>query len=244
MSGPYDRADDPDEVTLWAGRLRAWPTPPPAVDDVDDDTVLSRSVEPDDDTVLSRAVEPDDDTVLSAGESAADDTVRSVGEPAADDTVLSRAVELVEDEGEDAETTAPRRAAPAAPDAQPLDDARIDEATRPRRRIDEADGGDTEAGSRRSRRQAAQPEPEVAALPVNAARQPLTPAALARETYAPHRDHAVRVSRSPVAPVRSERDASVVRPRRRRGAARVVTLVVVVAVVVAAAAIGLALLLG
>lgn len=244
MSGPYDRADDPDEVTLWAGRLRAWPTPPSTVDDVDDETVLSRGADPDDDTVLSAGESAAGDTVLSRGAVPDDTTVLSTGEPAADDTLLSPAVELVEDEGADAETTAPRRAAPAAPDAQPLDDARIDEATRPRRRIDEGDGGDTEAGSRRSRRQAAQPAPAVAAPPVNAARQPLTPAALARETYAPHRDHAVRVSRSPVAPVRSEADASVVRPRRRRGTARVVTLVVVVAVVVAVAAIGLALLLG
>ncbi|WP_295790319.1 hypothetical protein [uncultured Microbacterium sp.] len=208
MSGPDDRADDADEVTLWAGRLRAWPTPQPSGD------------------------EPDDDTVLSVPESAVDDTL------------MSRPADLVTDEATDAETTAPRGAAPSAPDAERLGAPGTDEATRPRRPIASGDDADTEAGSRRSRRQAAQPEPAAPTSPTDAARQPRIPAALARETYAPRRDRAVRVARSPMAPVRFERDASAVRPRRGRGAARVATLIAVVAVVVAAAAFGLVVLLG
>ena len=66
MSGPYDRSNDPDEVTLWAGRLRSWPTPPPAEDDeVADETVLSRRDTPDDDTVRSAADVPEDETFVS-----------------------------------------------------------------------------------------------------------------------------------------------------------------------------------
>ena len=44
MSGPYDVPDDPDEVTLWAGRLRAWPTRPSApvdAEEIDEDTAVS-----------------------------------------------------------------------------------------------------------------------------------------------------------------------------------------------------------
>ena len=66
MSGPYDRPDDPDEVTLWAGRLRSWPTPAPAEDDeLADETVLSRRDTPDDDTVRSAADVPEDETFVS-----------------------------------------------------------------------------------------------------------------------------------------------------------------------------------
>ena len=96
MSGPADRSDDPDEVTIWAGRLRSWPANPPAeVDAVpveespDDDTVLVAPEAPDDETALSSQHGAEDDTVLSTGAFAADDTVLAPGELAADDTVLS-----------------------------------------------------------------------------------------------------------------------------------------------------------
>ncbi|WP_295838732.1 hypothetical protein [uncultured Microbacterium sp.] len=96
MSGPDDRSDDPDEVTIWAGRLRSWPANPPAeVDAVpveespDDDTVLVAPETPDDETALSARRGAEDDTVLSSGGFAADDTVLSSREVAADDTVLS-----------------------------------------------------------------------------------------------------------------------------------------------------------
>ncbi len=66
MSGPYDRSDDPDEVTLWAGRLRSWPTQPAAEDDeFADETVLSRRDTPDDDTIRSAVDVPEDATYVS-----------------------------------------------------------------------------------------------------------------------------------------------------------------------------------
>ncbi len=57
MSGPFDRPDDPDEVTLWAGRLRAWPANPPAPAD-DDATASTVADDLDDATVRSDAREP------------------------------------------------------------------------------------------------------------------------------------------------------------------------------------------
>ncbi|MDQ1112690.1 hypothetical protein QE418_002138 [Microbacterium testaceum] len=106
MSGPYDRAEDPDEVTLWAGRLRAWPTPP-AVED-DDETILTRrdaaddetvsaTDAPADETVISRRIVPEDDTLRSGAEAPADETVISRRIVPEDDTLLSR-VEVPDDE--------------------------------------------------------------------------------------------------------------------------------------------------
>lgn len=103
MSGPHDRPDDPDEVTLWAGRLRAWPTPPANDDaaavEVDDDTVRVHPAGP--------HAEPDADTVLSRRARAADDTV----------------VSTTDDDG--IGTTAPRRAARPSAAAPDLDDETI-----------------------------------------------------------------------------------------------------------------------
>ncbi|WP_371360319.1 hypothetical protein, partial [Salmonella sp. E404] len=74
----------PDDVTLWAGRLRAWPTPPAAApgtgeEEVDEDTAISaRPVA--DDTVRVRRPAPADDTVhvprRASVPAPADDTVR------------------------------------------------------------------------------------------------------------------------------------------------------------------------
>lgn len=85
MSGPYDRADDPEDVTLWAGRLRPWPVSPdpsPTGDDEGPDgdgdaTVIARrgvgrhSVGGTDDAVDGSALE---DTVIVPRERG-DDTV-------------------------------------------------------------------------------------------------------------------------------------------------------------------------
>ena len=90
MSGPYDRPDDPDEVTLWAGRLRSWPTPAPAEDDeLADETVLSRRDTPDDDTVLSAADVPEDETYVSRRTPAEESSASRVELPD-DATVVSR----------------------------------------------------------------------------------------------------------------------------------------------------------
>jgi hypothetical protein len=73
MSERGDRPeDDADEVTVWAGRLRAWPEPDAA--------------EPESDTVLSGPrrrgdMEPADETVLGS-RAAADDTVLGSRNPA------------------------------------------------------------------------------------------------------------------------------------------------------------------
>ncbi|WJS91414.1 hypothetical protein [Microbacterium testaceum] len=91
MSGPYDRADDPEEVTLWAGRLRAWPTPPAAGDDeIVDETILSRREAPEDETARAAADVPADETVISRRSAPDDDTVRSRTDVPADETVISR----------------------------------------------------------------------------------------------------------------------------------------------------------
>ena len=90
MSGPYDVPEDPDDVTLWAGRLRAWPTRPSApadADEIDDDTAVSARLAPADDTVRSVRDAPADDTVRSVRDAPADDTVRSVRDAPAEDTV-------------------------------------------------------------------------------------------------------------------------------------------------------------
>lgn len=122
MSGPFDRADDPDEVTLWAGRLRPWPANPPAAadggspaaadaDDPDDATVRSHAEDLDDATVRSDVREPDDATVIARRADA-------VAEPD-DETVIARRVDTAADA--DDRTVVAR---PAAPEAE-LDDATV-----------------------------------------------------------------------------------------------------------------------
>lgn len=97
MSGPYDRPDDPDEVTLWAGRLRSWPTPAPAEDDeLADETVLSRRDTPDDDTVLSAADAPEDETFVSRRTPVEESSASRVELPD-DATVVSRREAPVEE---------------------------------------------------------------------------------------------------------------------------------------------------
>jgi hypothetical protein len=144
VSGPYDKPDDPDDVTLWAGRLRSWPTPPA---EVEDDTVRSPRAGADDDTVLVRrtpVADPiEDDTVRSArrrGDAA------PAADPVDEDTAVSAARARV----------APPSAAPSSDEAAasaPVtggDGAAGDTATvRRHPRVDPHDTGDTRTVPRR-----------------------------------------------------------------------------------------------
>lgn len=261
MSGPFDRPDDPDEVTLWAGRLRAWPANPPApadddatasteADDLDDATVRSDAREPDDATVIARrgeAVEESDDaTVIARRASVDDETVRRV--PLDDETerrVLVDDRTSVRAEALPADDTAPGRRATRSP--APAIGESTDDSTQPRRSPRGAD--DTHAGSRRARRAEAATDafpnrrsPDAGA----AVREARVPAALQREAYDPRVDAPIRVERS-VAPARLEpgRDPALVRPRTaRRGAWRALLIGAAVVLLLAAAAAAAVLLLG
>ncbi|AOX45513.1 hypothetical protein [Microbacterium sp. BH-3-3-3] len=136
MSGPYDRPDDPDEVTLWSGRLRPWPAAPVPEGDVDDETVRSGGTDLDDDTVVSGRF-AHDDTVRSARPEVDDDTLRSAPALPDDDTVVSRCARIdpgaaasdvdpvdADDPADASTTTAPRRPLASIPD--------LDEVTRRR----------------------------------------------------------------------------------------------------------------
>lgn len=150
MSGPYDRPDDPDEVTLWSGRLRPWPAAPVPEGDVDDETVRSGGTDLDDDTVVSGRL-AHDDTVRSARPEVDDDTLRSAPALPDDDTVVSRSARVdpgaaasdvdssdADDPADAFTTTAPRRPLASIPDvdevtrrrAAPVPD--VDEVTRRR----------------------------------------------------------------------------------------------------------------
>ncbi|MDZ5145747.1 hypothetical protein [Microbacterium testaceum] len=198
MSGPYDRPDDPDEVTLWAGRLRSWPTPPPAGDDeLADETVLSRRDTPDDDTVLSAADVPEGETYVSR-RTPGEGSSASLVERAGDETIVSRReapgeepsaslVELPDDE-----TIVSRAEVPAGemsrsrvdlPDdatvvsrREALDDATI--ATPPTRPAlpGRAGPADDEVGTTAPRRATTRP-PLDAAVPDEATRSRSTPEA-------------------------------------------------------------------
>lgn len=198
MSGPYDRPDDPDEVTLWAGRLRSWPTPPPAEDDeLADETVLSRRDTPDDDTVLSAADAPEDETYVSR-RTPGEESSASRGELADEVTVVSRREAPVEEpsasrvELADDETIVSRAEVPAGemsrsrvdlPDdatvvsrREALDDATI--ATPPTRPAlpGRAGPADDEVGTTAPRRATTRPPLDVA-VPDEATRSRSTPEA-------------------------------------------------------------------
>lgn len=100
MSGPYDRPDDPDEVTLWSGRLRSWPTPPPVEEDdeVADETVLSRRDSEDHDTDLSAPDLLEDETFVSRRTPVQDPSGSSVELPD-DETVVSRRTPVQDSSG-------------------------------------------------------------------------------------------------------------------------------------------------
>lgn len=232
MSGPFDVPDDPDDVTLWAGRLRAWPTPPADStdtadsDDVDDDTAMSSRNAPADDTVRVARDAPADDTIRVARDAPADDTVR-VPRPAVDEPVrepheqpVPAAPEVVDDEtvrvaprpsprgpvegGVVDETTIPGRRRGSAP-AEDAPDAEASPGPDAEASTDPDDGastGDTAAGTRRARSRPRVEEPEI---PFG---DPVPTPRGARiptadhELYRPRADGAIRVTRTAL-PARS-----------------------------------------
>lgn len=252
MSGPFDVPDDPDDVTLWAGRLRAWPTPPA------DSTDTADSDDVDDDTAISSRNAPADDTVRVARDAPADDTVRVPRDAPADDTVrvprpqpVPAAPEVLDDETV--------RVSPPAPSRGPVEGGVVDETTIPGRRrgvapdaeasTDPDDGastGDTAAGTRRARSRPRVEEPEIPfGDPVPTPRGARIPTA-DHELYRPRADGAIRVTRTAV-PARSTDapDAAEVRPRdARRTRGRGALLVAAVVLVLAVAAVAVFLLMG
>lgn len=231
MSGPRDTPDDPDEVTLWAGRLRAWPVAPEAGEHDDTVRVERTPVGRRGSTAAADPGPPGDDTAHSAGrrrvdapgvEPADEDTAPSAArseagvadiEPIDDDTVLSGARaplavadEERDDDGTPGDTATVRRARGAAPGG----------ATRA------ADARDEDAAERASR------TPEIGRT----------------ETYAPRADGVVRVTRTPP-PSRhpDAADAATVRRRSQRGQGVRVLVVAVSLVVLAAAAVAAFVLL-
>ncbi len=239
MSGPFDVPDDPDDVTLWAGRLRAWPNPPA------ESAATRDSDDVDDDTAISSRNAPADDTVRVARDAPADDTVR-VSRP----QPVPPAPEVVDDETVRVSTPASSRGA--------VESGTVDETIPGQRRgvapddaastdpDDEASTDDTAAGTRRARSRPRVDEPEIPSgdpVPTpRGARIPTTD----HELYRPRADQAIRVTRTAV-PARSTDapDAAAVRPRDARGTrGRGALLVASVVLVLAVAAVAVFLLMG
>jgi hypothetical protein len=233
VSGPYDVPEDPDDVTLWAGRLRAWPTPPGGASDSVDDEI-------------------DDATAVSPRQ-IADDTVR-VDRPAPRAESAHDAVPPPGDEPADETTLSGRRRSLPSADHPVPDDTTV--ATRPRAvvppddaaadALDATPTSETAAGTRRARSRGGVSTAALSSgVPVPTPREARPPGA-DREIYRPRADEAVRVARSaPPARPGDAPDAAEIFPRtsrrvRRRGLALALTVVVLVA----AAAIGLFLLMG
>lgn len=242
MSGPFDRPDDPDEVTLWAGRLRAWPANPPApddddppasaeADDLDDATVRSDAREPDDATVIARRAEaveePDDATLIARRADPVEepDDATVIARPASVDDETVRRVPL-DDETErrvlvDDRTSVRAEALPAddtAPGRRatrspaPAIGESTDDSTQPRRSPRGAD--DTHAGSRRARRA------EAATDASPSRRSPDTGAAV-REARVPAAHQREAYDPRVDAPIRVERSVAPARPEPGRDPALV-----------------------
>lgn len=219
MSGPYDVPDDPDDVTLWAGRLRSWPARPTepgdrdAGDDVDDDTAVS-----------SREVTGDETRRVARRESVASMTTPPE-EPVADTIRVE-----------------PRGSATPGPELPDEADHTVPRAPQRDERDDLA--ADTAAGGRRAR---VRPSgPAAGGEPEGAVREARVPAVSDREIYGPRPDTVVRVARRvPTARPSVVPDAAEVRPRSARGRrTRLVVTVAAVALLVLGAAAALMLLMG
>lgn len=259
MSGPFDRADDPDEVTLWSGRLRPWPAAP--VSDVDDETARTGETDLDDDTVVSRH-HPDDVTVRSARHEIDDDTVvsRSASDaphPAPWHPAPAPFEPMdAADAADELTTTAPRRRPVPAPDVdevtrrRPAPTPEVDDVTR-RRPAPAPEVDDTTAPGTRARSVVAPAHPapnhrapaqEVPGT-VRAAHVPI---AGEQQAYAPRTDEPVRAERRVVASeVRVPTGAPVGRRRTaRRGAVRALVLAGVIVVLLGVAVAAAVLLLG
>lgn len=249
MSGPSDVPDDPDEVTLWAGRLRPWPARPVSAgddgDEIDEDTAVSLRSGRADDTVRVVREEPSDATVRIVRDESSDEMTRARGGEGAatatpdesfDDTIRGSREARRRDEPHPAveETTAAGRRRGAAISTEPDPSA-------------EAPTGDTAAGTRRSRsRERVTTDALPSADPVPRPREARVPSGGAHELYRPRTDEAIRVARS-APPTRSDDapDAAEVRPRSpRRGRTRGFLLVAAIVVVASAAAVALFLLMG
>lgn len=273
MSGPEGGDDDLDEVTLWAGRLRAWPAAPPS-DAEGDDTVRSerRSArEP------ARAVDAESDETVrwprppsAGGEPASGGPVDSEVLPD-DDTAPRRAArsraDVLDHEADDqtvrsrpaADFTGPRPVVgvpapevPAAGDpvatAPAADDLDGADTAAEATGADAPDADDTvdddDTASAVHRRSPRAADPLVDATTPGAGREAHAPTALHRETYGPRVDAPVRVARSAVPSVPRVPDAAAVAPRHARGGARLLVLAAVIVGVVALAIVGVVLLLG
>lgn len=232
MSTPGGPDDDVDDVTLWAGRLRAWPVVP-TLDEGDDATVRSaRSTPAADDEASEEVIDPVDDTILlrpAARRSEAPPTSTADPAPERDapdeDTAPSRSTG----------TRAERRAREAdAIDA-------FSEAAGTDTVAHAVEVDDTTAGSRPRAGEPAPPRIDDASGAVREARSPV---ALGREAYGPRADAPVRVARRAADPRPSMTNAAAAHPRRTRGGARLLILLAVMVAVVAVAGVGVALLLG
>ncbi|KTR96061.1 hypothetical protein NS220_03720 [Microbacterium testaceum] len=235
MSGSDDKPDDPEDVTLWAGRLRAWPAAPvpsTARDDGESDgnvdaTLIARRRGP------GRGPRREDDA--PEGEGDIDDTAPG-GRPPNDVTVRSSRrgqgpAERVEDSAVETDITV--RSVREGGSEKPAEHV-LDDTTTAARRV----GGPAEPlsatapGRRRASRAGAHPEggaetaprePRVEPTPRGdaPARTVRVPGEETAEAYGPRADEAVRVHRN-VPPPRMDpdRDASLVRPKgARRGVA-------------------------
>ncbi|MDF2047460.1 hypothetical protein P2P98_14935 [Microbacterium sp. Kw_RZR3] len=242
MSGPYDKPDDPDEVTLWAGRLRPWPTAPVDSEQDDaDETVVARrrrSGGADDDTLIARR-RGDDDTVRV--DHAGGGEEQPVAAEVIDDTAPGSRM-FVDD------TVRSARGTSADDDTAPRLRTEVDETARSPRTVQH--DHETAPGSRGSRDALPSRDASSRGLAPAADDAPTAPRPArvpdpdAAETYRPRIDDAVRVQRSAPAPRGGpERDPALVRARSsRRGAlAPLVIGGTTVAVIAGALAVFLAL---
>ncbi len=242
MSTPGGPDDDVDDVTLWAGRLRAWPVVP-TLDEGDDATVRSaRSTPAADDEASEEVIDPVDDTILlrpAARRSEAPPT--STADPAPERDVPERDVPERDAPDED---TAPSRSTGTRAERRAREADAIDafsEAAGTDTVAHAVEVDDTTAGSRPRAGEPAPPRIDDASGAVREARSPV---ALGREAYGPRADAPVRVARRAADPRPSMTNAAAAHPRRTRGGARLLILLAVMVAVVAVAGVGVALLLG
>lgn len=231
MNDVDEHDDDPDGVTLWSGRLRAWPVASGLNGD-EDDTVRTRRPAPGRDTAgSSRAVE------LDASSPSLDDDVS----PLDDDTAPSRrSTPPAGSERPPSEKTSTT----SAPIDDGLSASVVDTSTIPRAGVEprvSASVADTEAEARP--RGIRPPAPVVDGEPP-AEREARSPVALHRESYSPRVDEPARVARAAAGGAVRSGDAALVHPRRSAGRARLVVLTTAVLAVVVLAAVGVVLLLG
>jgi hypothetical protein len=210
--------DDPDDVTIWAGRLRAWPAAEPAPtiehEAPDEGTRLSprrRRAEPEQEPERPSEPEPESDTVLRPRSPAAAPT------PAPAPPSVEPAHTDVDDR---TELRAARPAAAAAEASAPADATEL----RPRTRREDTrrDPARTDAAASDGARV---PEP------------------LAREAYGPRRVDPVVAERRGVTSPRALDDAAPPTPARRRiGRPAIVGGAIALVAVLAAVTVAIVLL--